>query len=442
MNYEQAVARLFDLPRFTKKHPLDHTKEFLDRLQGPAFSIPAIHVAGTNGKGSVCAFLTNVLEEAGLRVGTFTSPHLVKPNERICIGGRPVSDEVFLWAYEQTVPTAEQMEQEGSGYPTFFEMMFAMAMVIFQKEQVDCLVLETGLGGRLDATNAVTPAVCAVTSVSLDHMQYLGDTVEEIAAEKAGIIKAGVPVVYDASAEAPAQVLAQAALEKGALVCPITEEVFEITERAHNRIRIETAWGALSVPFAADYQLLNACVAAKTAEVFLQKMEAVKNRETALRKEVCRSQIHAWIQTGIAKTKWPARMEEILPGVYLDGAHNEDGVRRFCETVEKQPGSKCLLFSVVADKAFEGMVEALSRVGFEKVMITHMENSRSLSLEELRAVCSWYFGERAVFQGDLKKALTEFLTWKEAGNCLYIAGSLYLAGDIKKILSDETENLC
>ena len=161
-----------------------------------------IHVAGTNGKGSVCAYLNSVLQTAGYSVGMFTSPHLESINERFQINGKNVENEQLVHAFERVQRAATVMRREGMPHPTFFEFLFAMAMVLFEENHVEYAVLETGLGGRLDATNVIKkPAVTVITSVSLDHTEWLGGTIEEIAAEKAGIIKAGVPVVYDAAKE-------------------------------------------------------------------------------------------------------------------------------------------------------------------------------------------------------------------------------------------------
>ena len=427
MDYEQAVLKLFDLPRFTKKHPLAHTKELVDRLGNPALSIPAVHVAGTNGKGSVCAFLTSIFQRAGFLTGTFTSPHLIKPNERICIGGEPVSDEEFVWAYEQADREGAAMEKAGEGYPTFFEMMFAMALLLFQKKKVDCLVLETGMGGRLDATNIIVPTVCAITSVSLDHMQVLGDTVEKIAGEKAGIIKKSAPVVFDASDRRVSQVLLKKAGEEGVKSFPIGKESYQIVEEGHNTFLIRTQWGMLKVPFSAEYQLTNACVAAEAASLFFKKADR---------------KVGDVIEKGIACTKWPARMEEILPGVYLDGAHNEDAIRKLCETAQKKGGQAYLFFSVSADKDFEKMARILAKAGFKKTMFAHMDHKRALDSEELKRLCRQEFGPSALFRPDFKEALSEFLSWQKPGDTMYIAGSLYLAGDVKKILSDQKGNLC
>ena len=198
MTYEEAEAYINSVPKFTSKNKPENTLELIRRIGHPERKMKVIHVAGTNGKGSVCAFLSSMMTAGGKRCGLFTSPHLVKMNERFQINNIPVSDEIFLGAYDKVMKIVKEMQEDGFYHPAYFELLFAIGMVIFEEEGVEYLVLETGLGGRLDATNIVEhPIVTVITSISLDHTEILGDTIEEIAGEKAGIIKLRVPVVYD-----------------------------------------------------------------------------------------------------------------------------------------------------------------------------------------------------------------------------------------------------
>mgnify|MGYP004617701585 CR=1 FL=1 len=183
MTYQEIERYISEIPKFTKKHSLSHTKRFLEILQIPQEKMKILHVAGTNGKGSVCVYLDAMLRSEGKRTGLFISPHLVKMNERIMIDGIPVSDEVFSGVFTQTLGAVKQMEAEGLEHPTFFEFLFGMGMLAFSQAEAEYVILETGLGGRLDATSATEdPKVCVITSIGLDHMEYLGNTVEQIAA--------------------------------------------------------------------------------------------------------------------------------------------------------------------------------------------------------------------------------------------------------------------
>ena len=184
------------IPMWTrKKNSLEDVRRFLDYLGNPDRDRPAIHVAGTNGKGSVCAFLTSILGEAGYSTGTFISPHLVEVRERFLINGEMVDQESFEGAFETVLKASRKLADQGLCHPTFFEFLFYMAMVLFRMHDVDVMILETGMGGRLDTTNVLErPAACVITSISMDHTRYLGDTLAKIAGEKAGIIKTGVPL--------------------------------------------------------------------------------------------------------------------------------------------------------------------------------------------------------------------------------------------------------
>ena len=212
MTYEEAAAYIEGIPRFTKKHDLSYVADFLARLGNPGADSQVIHVAGTNGKGSVCAYMRAVLLAMGKRTGFFTSPHLIRLNERIVIGDDEIGDEEFLAVFRQVKETVDGMAEEGLSHPSYFEFLFGMAMLAFGRAGAEYIILETGLGGRLDATSAVPhPAVTVITSISLDHTAYLGNTVEEIAAEKAGIIREGVPVVFDGTDPRAAKVIEEQA---------------------------------------------------------------------------------------------------------------------------------------------------------------------------------------------------------------------------------------
>ena len=221
MNYEEAVNYIAEVPKFTRKNKAENTIELLRRLGHPEEKLKVIHVAGTNGKGSVCAFTESILRHAGKRTGLFISPHLVKINERFQINQEQVSDEVFLEAFCRVKDAMDRMVQDGFYHPTYFEILVAVGMVIFAEEQVEYLVMETGLGGRLDATNTVAhPIATVITSISLEHTEYLGDTIEQIAWEKAGIIKEGVPVIYDGRNRAVEKVILEKAEQMHAPAIP------------------------------------------------------------------------------------------------------------------------------------------------------------------------------------------------------------------------------
>ncbi len=233
--YEEAAAYIEEIPKFTKKHTLEHTKTFLKRLGNPAADRKIVHVAGTNGKGSVCAYLQAILMAEGKRTGFFTSPHLVSVNERIRVDNIQIDNETFLKVFRKVLKIVRQMVEDGIEHPSYFEFLFGMGMTAFAETDVEYIILETGLGGRLDATNAIdNPALAIITSISLDHTAILGDTIEKIAGEKAGIIKPGVPVLFDGSSKKAAEVIKAKASELGVSCREVTKNAYEI-QKVHRK---------------------------------------------------------------------------------------------------------------------------------------------------------------------------------------------------------------
>lgn len=429
MNYTEAVAYINETPKFTTKNSLEHTKECLRRLGNPQDSFQVIHVAGTNGKGSVCAYLASVLREGGYRCGLFTSPHLVKINERFQIDEVPVEDELFLRAFEKVKHLADELTAQGSYHPTYFEMLFLMGMCIFQEAGVSYVVLETGLGGRLDATNAIeNPLACVITSISMDHIQYLGDTVEAIAGEKAGIIKKAIPVIYDANRHETAQVIEETAQGVGAPAYPVRREDFEIREITSSGI--EFAYGKTdgrqqeySIPFIARYQVMNSALALKTLEVLREQQDF-----TAL--------TDSQVKAGIGGTRWQGRMETIQPGVIVDGAHNEDGVANFIETAVyfRDKYRIVLLFSAVDDKDYPHMIRRIcSELRPAQVVTATIQEERAVDAQVLaqefrKNGCTCVQAENSV-----KEAFQQAAELRGDG-LLFCIGSLYLIGEIKSLI--------
>mgnify|MGYP004513644745 CR=1 FL=1 len=427
MNYEEAVAYIEDIPRFTTKNSLDHTRECLRRLGDPQRKFRVIHVAGTNGKGSTCAFITSVLREAGYSCGLFTSPHLVEINERFQINEEVIDDDTFLRAFEKVKTLSDELVAEGSYHPTYFETLLLMGMVIFAEAGVDYVTLETGLGGRLDATTAVeNPVACVITSISLDHMQYLGNTVSEIAGEKAGIMVPGVPVIYDGNDPDAARVMREHAETLG---CPYYElkredtRIHEITKDGIKFSLKDEAYGdtVFDIPFIARYQVMNAALAVKTIQVLENQipvsLEALK--------------------AGMAKTRWQGRMETVLPGVIVDGAHNEDGVEKFVETAEhfQKEFPLTLLFSAVDDKDYTDMIRTIcTRIRFRHVIVTQVGGYRKVPVEELAEI----FREDGVPEVEAIEevpAAFERAVWEKGEDgMLFCVGSLYLVGEIKAVI--------
>ena len=427
MNYTEAVDYIETIPKFTVKHPPEHTRELLSRLGNPQEGIKIIHVAGTNGKGSVCAYLNAMLLAGGKKTGLFTSPHLVRINERFRINGEDVSDEQFLDAFLKVEKAAKEYETEGEGHPSYFETLFLMGMLIFKEAGVEYLVMETGLGGRLDATNVVEkPLACIITSISRDHTEYLGDTLEAIAGEKAGIIKAGVPVIYDASQPGPAAVIAAKAKEMGSPAWPMEPSFYEMKTQSREGITFTFAYpggekAELAIPYVAKYQMMNASLAFYTMHILQDVHDIPKNV----------------LAEGLSKIKWPCRMEMAAPGVIIDGAHNEDGIAQFVSTAGyfAKENEITILFTAVADKHYHEMIgEICEGIHPSHVVATQIDGSRVVPAEVLaedfrKAGCTDVCAEPEI------GAAYEKALGKKGSGMLFCVGSLYLAGELKAYLA-------
>lgn len=422
--YGAAVEYINATPKFTTKNSREDTARFWERLGYPAKNSRILHIAGTNGKGSVCAYLSSVLRKAGISCGMFTSPHLVDMRERFVINGTMVSEADFLYAFGVVMEGVKGLP--AASHPTFFELLFFMAMVLFEKYGVEYAVLETGLGGRLDATNVVEEKkLCIITSIGYDHMEYLGETLPEIAREKAGIMRPGVSVVYPDRQEDVTRVMEMCAEQIGAKTLPIGKDAIKEIKIRYKTIDFSLHlhyydYIGFTVSTSALYQVENAALAANA----LALLEDDRITVSAL-------------QDGIREMVWEGRMEEILPFVYLDGAHNVDGIRAFLETVKQRscPGRRFLLYSTVQDKQYARAAALLAQAGlFDEICLVPMQGERALPLAQLTDSFRQYTGFDIKAYETLDLAFAQLLTHRHDGDEVYIVGSLYLAGEVKALL--------
>ncbi len=430
-SYEETVKGILEIPKFTSKNTLDHTREFLRRLGNPQNRFQVIHVAGSNGKGSVCAFLASVLKEAGKKTGLFTSPHLVDIEERFQIDGKPCERQEFVQAAGQVEAAASQMVREGLPHPTFFEYVFAVGMVIFAEQKIEYAVLETGMGGRLDATNIIEhPLLTVITSISLEHTEILGDTLEKIAAEKAGILKPRVPAVYDASVPEAVSVIEKRADFLHCRKYPVRPEKIKILLNTGKKIDFSYDSGydvtELSIPFGAPYQAGNAAVALQALECF---REAAGISEEAVR-------------AGFARVSWKGRMQNVRQDVYFDGAHNVSGMERFLEAVRQiTEESAVLLFAMVKEKDYIRTARLLLAEGnWEEIVVTTVPGNRGAECgvlgEAFRNCQAQGAGAVKITEiEDRKQAFAHALAVKKPGQKLFCAGSLYLIGALEQMIS-------
>lgn len=420
LNYQEIVNYIEEIPKFTVKNPPEHTKELLNRLGNLQNRMKVIHVAGTNGKGSTCAYLASMLSAGGYRTGLFTSPHLVKINDRFRINGTIMSDDDFVKSFETVKRVIDEAGADGLAHPSYFETLFLMGIEYFYRKNVDYLVLETGLGGGKDPTNCVEkPLACIITSISIDHVQYLGDTIPAIASEKAGIIKPGVPVIYDAHTAEAAEVIRARAEELGSPAYALCPQQYELKEQSRQGIRFVFEGEELEIPYIAQYQMMNASLAYFT----MKKLQPVHGIAGDTLKE------------GIRNVKWPGRMETILPGVIVDGAHNADGVAQFIQTVEQfRKGHRIvLLFSAVSDKEYEKMIRLIcGRIMPDAVVTTQIQGERKILAEELADIFIAGGAKNVAAEPDVKRAFEKALELQQGG-MVFCVGSLYLIGEIQAL---------
>ena len=428
--YEDAAAYIEEIPKFTKKHTLEHTKLFLKRLGNPAVDRKIVHVAGTNGKGSVCAYLQAILMAEGKRTGFFTSPHLVSVNERIRIDNVQIDNETFLRIFRTVLKTVRDMVKDGIEHPSYFEFLFGMGMKAFAETDVEYIILETGLGGRLDATNAIEkPEVSVITSISLDHTAILGDTIEKIAGEKAGIIKKNVPVFFDGSNEKASQVIERTALKQGAPCRKVTKNAYEIQEvhRKYIAFSRRSAYDKdviFQVPMCGCYQAMNAEVALETAEYLLSDEKI---------------HIDRW-KEALADIHWEGRMERVGAHITVDGAHNPGAMEAFVESIkaldETERGEMILLFSAVSDKKYDQMIEYLcENLDAKAYVVTQIEDERGVPAEELAEIFRRYTDRPVYCKEKLEDAVKTAMDKRGESGEIYCLGSLYLVGMMKKLLA-------
>ena len=428
--YEEAAAYIEEIPKFTKKHTLEHTKTFLKRLGNPAADRKIVHVAGTNGKGSVCAYLQAILMAEGKRTGFFTSPHLVSVNECIRVDNIQIDNETFLKVFRKVLKIVRQMVEDGIEHPSYFEFLFGMGMTAFAETDVEYIILETGLGGRLDATNAIdNPALAIITSISLDHTAILGDTIEKIAGEKAGIIKPGVPVFFDGSSKKAAEVIKAKASELGVSCREVTKNAYEIKEVllkliAFSRRIAYDKDDILQVPMCGCYQAMNAELALEASEYLLAGEEIHMDR---------------W-KEALAELHWEGRMERVGAHITVDGAHNPGAIEAFVESVkaldESERGEMVLLFSAVSDKKYDQMIEYLcENLDVKAYVVTQIEDDRGAPAEELADVFRRYTDRPEYCKERLEDAVRTAMNERGETGEIYCLGSLYLVGMMKKLLA-------
>lgn len=429
-DYEQIEEFLDTIPQFTELNGLERAGRLIKELGNPQKELKVIHVAGSNGKGSVCVYIDEILRANGYHTGLFVSPHLVDIRERIRTDGGLIDRQEIVKAFERVSQAAEKMLAEGIRL-AYFDYFFGMAMCIFAEKNVDIVILETGIGGKLDATNVIEkPLLSVITTVSKEHTAVLGDTIEKIAGEKAGIIKKGIPVVYSAKEPDVIKVIEKTAEEKKAFpAVGVKPEMYQIYKNTGNCIDFSLHNGYYKnerflLATGAVYQVEN-CSIALTAVKVLEERGLLKLDRGK-------------VKQAVYNMHWEGRMEEVLSGVYLDGAHNPEGIESFIRSAQVICGKKkaILLFSVVKDKNFENMIRSLSESKlFDCFIVTELNSSRCLDGENIKELFAKYTNADVYEADSLSEAFSMGLAKKkETGGIFLCTGSLYLVGEIKALL--------
>jgi dihydrofolate synthase/folylpolyglutamate synthase len=452
MSYETAVARMFALGHElaqTPEHKFDlaHMRVLLQTMSHPERRFPSVLIAGTNGKGSTAATLASILRASGLKTGLYTSPHLVRINERIRINGREIGDDDFALLHGEVDRTAGKLVENGElpWHPSFFEMMTGIAFEHFARESVDISVLEFGMGGRLDATNVVDPRVSVITDISLDHQKYLGDTVTEIAREKVGIIRpGGVAVALPQLPEAN-DVIGNTILDLGAHAVNAVPYVPPVSPASSQYLMPSTQQGKsgfvyryplqvmgeeilVETPLVGRHQLRNVALAiAAAVELNRQRFSGVTARS---------------IETGIRETQWPGRFQVIAPRpgwpeIVIDVAHNPAGAWALRAALSERYPDRLLIFvfGAMRDKAISEMTEILFPLSGH-VIATKPENPRAASPEEIRQAAA-RTGTEIEYVEAVQSAVDRARNVAGAETVIVVTGSIYLVGEVMRLLAIE-----
>ncbi|MCC0651075.1 MULTISPECIES: bifunctional folylpolyglutamate synthase/dihydrofolate synthase [unclassified Clostridioides] len=429
MKYEEALEYISQTNKFGIRLGLENIGKLLELLENPQETLNIIHVAGTNGKGSVCSFISNILRESGYKVGLYTSPYLETFTERIRVNGENIPQEDVARIIGLIKEKIEVMVSQGYAYPTEFEVVTAMAFYYYSEQKVDFVALEVGLGGRYDATNIITKSlVSVITSISLDHTGILGDTIEKIAYEKAGIIKEnGIVLVYDQTDEAK-DVIKSVCKEKNAKYIEVNFDDINIKKSNINsqiydcNIMGET-YKNLEIMLIGEHQINNSILAMSVLK-YLKDIKKLDNiSEESIRK-------------GLITTKWPGRIEKIKesPIFIIDGAHNEDGAKSLAKALDKHFKDKklTLLIGMLEDKDIDGVLDILMPK-FSKVVTTTPNNPRAINSDILKEKILKYVSD-VTSKHEIEDAVNYTLETSNKDDIIISAGSLYMIGTVRTLV--------
>lgn len=416
--YDKAIAELFALGRFGIKLGLDTITAMLEGVGKPHLKLNCIHIAGTNGKGSVAQALAAILKAAGYKVGVYTSPHLIDINERFVIDGQPISDSDVLDAYE-AIKNASKLDRQ----PTFFEYTTAMALYAFDKAEVDWAVMETGMGGRLDATNILKPKLSIITNISVEHEMYLGNTIAKIAYEKAGIIKKNTPIITGVRQKSAIKVVKEAAKKQNAPIFRFGQ-AFSTRRLKNGKFSyygMDNTWKGLLFSLVGDHQAPNAALALAGCEVLISSGADINEQH---------------VRKGLAKTSWPGRLEKVCdsPQIILDGAHNLAAMRVLSKYLSATyTGKKIIIITgFLDDKPYPKMLSMLENLA-DRILITRPKINRAVEPETLVDLLKQSSAKIYTFP-EVANAVKHAVKTAAPSDVIVVAGSLYVVGEARQAL--------
>lgn len=429
--YKECLDTIYRLGRFGIKLELDTILNILRFLNNPQKNYSVVHVAGTNGKGSTATYIASILQEAGFKTGIYTSPHLVRFNERIAVNGKMICDEDVVKAYN-----AVHAVDIGKRKATFFEITTAMGFYHFAKENVDWAVIETGMGGRFDATNIITPKVSVITNLSIEHTDYLGNTIKALATEKGGIIKKNTPLVTAVSQPSGISVLKSLAKKNTAPIYEYKKDFSarkEAGKKTYAYKGLFNTYNSLVKPLPGDHQKENLSLALAACELIFKNLEKTDS-STTLTPEL--------VKGGLANAEWPGRLEHVQkdPLVILDGAHNLHASKVLKKHLEAELKDKqlTLVIGILDDKPYEKMLKNLVPCA-SKVIVTKAKIDRSLEPEVLKQAIEKISKVPVTIIEDVKEAVGHAVGECKKEDAVCVAGSLYVAGEAKEKFNIELE---
>jgi len=427
MEYQEALEWIHGLYRFGSNLGLERVSRLMELLGNPQHRFKSVHIAGTNGKGSTASFLAEMLQAEGLKVGLYTSPYIEKFTNRMAINGIDIDEKEIVQLVEKVKPVVEELAADEVGQPTEFEVVTALAFTYFARKQPDWVIVEVGLGGRLDATNVIKPVLSVITNIGLEHTQVLGNTITAIAGEKAGIIKHGVPIVTAAEKEEALRVFRDIAAQKEAKLWQVDRDfTYEVKQAGLDGIIFDYAspWRKLTnleIKLIGRHQARNAALAVAARELM-----PLTFQEEAVRK-------------GLMRTRWPGRLEIFSrePLVLVDGAHNVDGILALRDALKDILGGRRLrlVLGILGDKAVEEILSLIIPLADAGIIITTPDNPRAADPYQVAELAKRYAGNTPVeVIPTVAAAVRQAVAGLSAKEALCVSGSLYTISEAREVL--------